>query len=431
MDVMTSLSREMFEYAIHMNSIQQASEVLLTHPHVRTMGDILRDFSPTADVRKQLVDGLCQWFPERNREALDRKVRNWLNGENQSISKEDAFAVSRIFSLSLEQANEFLKMAAGEGIHWRNPEDIVWAYSIVQNLGPEESRSLLERANALCEQPMAAAISANAYTADVFEKLQPVLYHSQEELLSFLEAQKDSLGALHNTAYQLFCQFMDILSKGYADGDVAALFQELTAKEKKRKETEKADREATARMEREGRKLTHPLNKTLDKEKRLQEMDGDTELYRPEAMSTSEILETYLYRNLVPVKERGKGAAEASFSAIQRSIRQNWPDEATISKMKSRKKDVTRKVLILLFLATDGSGSDFTQDEDEEEPFTQEEQFLDLYTRMNLMLASCGFQKLDPRNPFDWMILYCISTGDLWESDQRLPAMLRVAFPEE
>ena len=430
MDAMTSLSREMFEYALHMDSIQSAAQVLLSHPHIRTMGDMLMEFSNTADVKKQLVDGLCQWFPESNQEALDRKVRNWLNGKNQSIAKEDAFAVSRIFFLSLERTNEFLKMAAGEGIHWRNPEDIVWAYSIVQNLGPEQTRLLLDQTAELCQQPSECVPIANAYTADVFEKLQPVLYRSQEELLSFLQTQKDSLGALHNTAYQLFCQFMDILSKGYADGDVAALFQEMTAKEKKRKEAEKADRETTARMELEGWKSAQPLNRTSEKEKRLQETDGDTELYRPEAISTSEILETYLYRNLVPIKERGKGSAEASFSAIQRSIRQNWPDEATLSKMKSRKKDVTRKVLILLFLATDGSGSDFIQDEDEEEPFTQEEQFLDLYTRMNFMLASCGFQKLDPRNPFDWMILYCISTGDLWESDQRLPAMLRAAFPE-
>lgn len=430
MDAMTSLSREMFEYALHMDSIQNAVQVLLSHPHVRTMGDILSEFSDAEDVKRQIVDGLCQWYPGNNRETLDRKVRNWLNGKTQSLTKEDAFVVSRIFSLSLERANEFLKMAAGEGIHWRNPEDIVWAYSIVQNLGPEESRSLLHRANALYEQPMAAAISANAYTADVFEKLQPVLYRSQEELLSFLQTQKDSLGALHNTAYELFCKFMDILSKGYTDGDVAALFQEMTAKEKKRKEAEKADREATARMEREGGESAQPLNGASEKEKRLQKVDGDTELYRPEAISTSEILETYLYRNLVPIKERGKGSAEASFSAIQRSIRQNWPDEATLSKMKSRKKDVTRKTLILLFLATDGSGSEFTLDEEDEEPFTQEEQFLDLYTRMNFMLASCGFQKLDPRNPFDWMILYCISTGDLWESDQRLPAMLQAAFPE-
>lgn len=430
MDAMTNLSREMFEYALHLDSIQQAAEILLSHPHVRTVGDILMEFSNTADVKKQLVDGLCQWFPENNREALDRKVRNWLNGKTQCLAKEDAFAVSRILSLSLERANEFLKMAAAEGIHWRDPEDIVWAYSIVQNLGPEQTRPLLEKAEEIAGQLVQSAPAANVYTADVFKKLQPVLYRSQEELLSFLEQQKGVLGTFHNTAYQLFCRFMELLSRGYADGDVASLFQEMTAKEKRQRAQEKADREATARREQESLNCGPSQGSVSDKKKRLQDMNGDTELFRPEAMDTSEILETYLYRNLVPVQERGKGSAEATFSAIQRSIRQNWPDEATLSKMKNRKKDVTRKVLILLFLATDGSGSDFTPD-DKKEPLTQEEQFQDLYTRMNLMLTSCSFQKLDPRNPFDWMILYCISTGDLWESDQRLPAILRAAFPEE
>ena len=47
------------------------------------------------------------------------------------------------------------------------------------------------------------------------------------------------------------------------------------------------------------------------------------------------------------------------------------------------------------------------------------------------MLNSCGFLKLDPRSPFDWMILFCISTGDLWESDARLRTMLTEMFPEE
>lgn len=410
MDTMTSLSKEMLEYALHMDSVQHAAEVLLTHPHVRTMGEIFTDFSSAADVKKQMVDGLVHWCPENNRDALDRKVRNWLGGKTQNIAKEDAFIVSRIFGLSLERANEFLKMTAGEGIHWRDPEDIVWSYAIVQDLAPEQTRHLLDQAEELCRLPAESVPASIVYTADVFEKLQPVLYGSQEDLLSFLKDHKTSLGSLHNTAYQLFIQFMELLIRGYQDSDIAALFREMTAKEKKQKA---ADRQTPT-----------------DKVKSLEDLEGDTDLFRPEAMDTSEILQTYLYRNLIPVKERGKASAENAFSAIQQSIRQNWPDEATLSKMKGRKKDVTRKTLILLFLATDGSGSSFTQEEEEEEPLTQEDRFLDIYTRMNLMLTACGFQKLDPRNPFDWMILYCISTGDLWDSDQRLPAMLRAMFPE-
>ena len=51
MDAMTSLSREMFEYALHMDSIQNAVQVLLSHPHVRSMGDILSEFSDAEDVK--------------------------------------------------------------------------------------------------------------------------------------------------------------------------------------------------------------------------------------------------------------------------------------------------------------------------------------------------------------------------------------------
>jgi len=39
--------------------------------------------------------------------------------------------------------------------------------------------------------------------------------------------------------------------------------------------------------------------------------------------------------------------------------------------------------------------------------------------------------KLDPRSAFDWMVLFCISTGDLWESDERIQAMLLEMFPKE
>lgn len=51
-------------------------------------------------------------------------------------------------------------------------------------------------------------------------------------------------------------------------------------------------------------------------------------------------------------------------------------------------------------------------------------------SRKVLMLSSNGFQQLDPRSPFDWMILFCIAVGDLWESDDRLQKILTSIFPE-
>lgn len=395
MENMTVLSREMFDSALRVSNVREAARVLLDYRHYRTLGDILREFSANPNLKKQLVDGLLAWNPGDKREAVDRKVRNWMGGRVQTVDKETAFVLSRILELPLEKTDEFLKMATGEGIHWRNPEDIVWSYAVVQQLDFGEVRRLLEQAPKLGNTTGAAPLSGG-YTAAVRQKLEPVLYQSQKELLAFLDAEADNLGTLHNTAYQQFMHSMSLLEQGFSDEDIEALFRDMTQKEKRQRQADALD------------------------------VEGDTELFRPEKLTTRDVLETYLYRSLVPVRERS-GKADP-FYAIRRNIRQCWPDEFAISKMKSRQMDVTRKVLILLFLATDGSGSAFEQMEEDEELYTQDDRFLDIYTRLNLMLTCCGFQKLDPRSSFDWMVLFCISTGDLWECDARLQAMLMETF---
>lgn len=391
------LSREMFESAIHLSNASDAARTLLEYRQYRTLSDVLHSFCGTAHVKNTLVDGLMNWNPGDNRESVDRKVRNWLNGRAQNLEKQSAFMISRILELPLERTNEFLKMTIGEGIHWRDPEDIIWSYAIVQNLMPERIRSLLQRTEAMRETVKAQAPASYGYTAEIYEKLQPVLYGSEDDLIAFLEAEQAHLGLYHNTAYELFMQYMQLLEKGFSDDDVEALFQEMGAREKRQRALEIAD----------------------------------PELYQPEKISTRELLETYLYRSLVPAKERGKPGKVDTITAIRRSVYQSWPDEYSLSKIKNRQMDVSRKALILLFLATNGSASDFAEADEDEELITADDIFLDLYTRLNLMLNSCGFLRLDPRSPFDWMILYCISAGDLWDTDERLKAILATIVSED
>ena len=95
--------------------------------------------------------------------------------------------------------------------------------------------------------------------------------------------------------------------------------------------------------------------------------------------------------------------------------------------MLNRKTDVSRKALILLFLATDGGMDEeaFYEDEDAEEFFE------DAYSRMNGMLANCGFAPLDPRCAFDWMVLYCmcVDAEDSLLIDSRIHRFLEEIFP--
>ena len=388
MDTMTVLSEEMFKQVHQLNTVAEAVELLLHYEHFRTLGDVLTKFHPGSDLRKTLSAGLQLWFPGSKADANDRKIRNWLNGKTQSVSKEDAYVISRILELTQEQTDDFLKYACGEGIHWRNPEDIVWCYAIVHRLDPSQTESLRQRVNAAAAASGKGTTADNNYTAEVREAVAPLLHQSEDALLAFLKTEQARLGTLHNTAYLLFTQYMDLLKRGWSECGMEFLFDDMTRQEKK---------------------------------KASETADGDIGPHKSEALTVRDILETYMYRRCVPVQARGKDKAPEVFSAIQKSIRQNWPDEAALSRMEARKLDVSRKALILLFLATDGTDSEF---EEFDSPESADDVFDSLYIRMNTMLTECGFPQLDPRNPFDWIILFCIACGDFWEIDGRLEKVL-------
>lgn len=430
---MTTLSKEMFECALRIESVEDAVNVLMHYRKFRTLKDILVSFGDGADIRTVLVDGLMIWQPKAVRENVDRKVRNWLNGSTTSIRKQDAFILSRILNLSLERTNEFLKLTSGEGIHWRNPDDIAWCYAIVRDMEPVQILKLLERVRAIGTTPKAETnISPENFTQGVHERLQNVLTQDEDALIAVLESEWSRLGKFHNTAYQQFMRYTELLKKGYLDSDKSYLY---TPEDKLRSLSDKAmkkwEKDHVAVMETDRKKAKKEGEVFLPDQPEyrltLEYAAGAPELTIPDENSDEKMLEENLYRKLIPVGNQDE--MDPVREALQRAIRQNWPDVATLSRMRKRQIDIPRKVLILLFLATDGSNSEFEDLDDED--LTPEESFLDIYTRLNLMLTSCGFLKLDPRSAFDWMILFCISTGDLWESDARIQAMLLELFPRE
>ena len=106
-------------------------------------------------------------------------------------------------------------------------------------------------------------------------------------------------------------------------------------------------------------------------------------------------------------------------SVLAKSLKKHWPDEKTLSQIANRRLDVPRKVLILLFLITDGAAPDLSISDDARTLFD------DRYRRVNSMLDDCGYSQLDPRNVFDWLMLYCMYHNDESDSNERLQAVLK------
>jgi len=193
--------------------------------------------------------------------------------------------------------------------------------------------------------------------------------HTDNEFLRFYEENLENFGRLHNTAYEKFMEMFDVLI-----APDAALYTE-------------DDKE-------------YPVETAV---------------------------ELYLRMNLPLDKKKSK------YTAIQKTIRNFWPNSTVITNMRNRKEDVSRKVLLLLYVVTEGLTGAASDDEYWLEDLTPVEVLEEHSWKIDLMLEACGVSRLDPRNPFDWLILYSLKVSDDDDAgmSERLSGVLSELFPQE
>ena len=373
---MTALSSAAFAAATggSMNA-QSAADTLMEQVKIRSFREMLAAYADEGSLRSLLTDGLCANDSTRARASVDKKVRDWLGGKYQPTRREDLFELCFILRLDSRKADAFLAASGDAGLHWREPRELVYAFALDRGMTYPEALALYERVK---PGEVADDSVTESFTPLIRQEAQSC--RTEEELRSYLRSAAGKLGRLHNTAYQHFTAMLQLLQ----EPDSA---------------------------------------------------NGQDERH----YTTREIVEKYLDRQLPSAREGRK------LEEKKRCILADWPDEYMLSRMKNRKVDVTRKVLILLFLVTEGgdegdedwADDDYLYDEEEDEALPAEEgpdeAFRSVHMRIDQMLTTCGFRPLDPRNAFDWVVLYCMraTQEDLENMDglnEQLSHVLEVLF---
>ncbi len=374
-EYMTVVSADLFEKATQENlSITEAVELLKNEVQLRTLKSKLEYFANPETLQKVLVDGLIKHNPEAKKGSVERKVRGWLKSAERNINKKDAIELCFILKLDFKRADKFVTMVSEEGFHWRDPEEIVYIYAINNSMDYNDARALNEKIQQYIKNGREKTeVTKESFTPFIKNELEKI--KSEDELIEYIRDASDRLGKYHNTAYKLFMDYLTLLQS--------------------------------------------PVN--------------NENLPKEQIMTTRDIVKEYFNQELIPrFKQTGKKAGSekrAMLSAMERNVLANWPDEVTLSKIKNREIDVTRKALILAFIVTDGGESEYSDcDTDEYYEMTKEELFDETCRRINTMLADCGFNKLDPRVPFDWMILYCMCVEEAYEIDERISGFLEKLF---
>lgn len=354
-------------------SVQEAAILLKEYANYRTLGEKLSRAAGSEHLQERLVEGLMQNDPDRDRDSVRRKVSGWLTNKhhNTFIKTETAIELCFILRLPLEEADALMASITDEGFHWRDPEQIPLLYCLCN--GQYDYRAAIRLRDAILRDLPSAVNSGEELLTEQARQAVTTL-GTEAELRDFMIRMNGKLGKLRQQAYRQFKTYMDLLEA------------------------------------------------------------PETTLYTAEEaeMTVRDILRVYLHQGMLPEKAGRKGSLPAIAPAQQeilQSIVSNWPNETTLSKMASRQIDVTRKVLILLFLATDGNDESDEYDEyDAESEWSRDDLFEDRLRRMNTMLVSCGYRQIDARNPFDWMILYVISVDDIFETDSQMDEILKALF---
>lgn len=357
---------------------QEVAAFLREGAKFRNFGTILSKFCPDR-LREKLTVGLAELAGEE-KNASARKVRNWLNGKNTPHNRETLFQICFILHLNEEESNALLAAVSDTGIHYRNPNELAYAYALRMEMTYQKAVELKQKAVSVCES---AQKPGDAYeetvhtvpmgcTRQIREKFCDV--SSEEEFLAFFSEHGWQLGMLHETAYLKFMELLDVLMypKGQGgDGD-------------------------------------HPEQK----------------------LTLEQIMQEYL-RMHVPIRSP-KEAGRLDLTPLQKLVKRCWPNEGELTRMRTRQEDVSRKTLILLYLVTEAFDMDVSEEEDDyfyEDLEEDADTMLEIrWKRMDMFLDAFGMNHLDVGNPFDFLALYAMRAQEGDYASDRMEQMMEAFF---
>ena len=368
---MTCITRQKFDMAKGLPTLDVACRELKENAHLRTIREILAkavglNKNDVETLSKRLRSALEEVLPDTSSDTIRKNVSNWLKEDSVSIKKESAIQLAFALCMEYAAADNLIMSLCGERIHWREPKDIAYGFALNTGHSYKEAQIIYEN---LKQKGVFDFLDSDnkAFT----ESLEFDLLHitSTEALEQYLKEHKSQLGSLHNTALDIMDELLEVLKKDAA--------------------TEKK-------------------------------------------VTVQEIMVQNLYGDLIPRTKRAaekKKESKIIFDALQKSVRAGWPEETTLSKMGTHSTDATRKGLILLFLATDGGNSVYA--DWSEKDISREDVFEDRLERLSAMLVDCGYAPLDPRAPFDWMVLYCLCDEESFIDNDKMREFLATIFEGE
>ena len=138
--------------------------------------------------------------------------------------------------------------------------------------------------------------------------------------------------------------------------------------------------------------------------------------------SLETVMETYFSLHMPSGKDR------SGYSVTQKLLKQSWPNATVLKDIYAYRKDVPRKLLLLLYVITENC-VDRVYSEFDEGYIDARDRIEDHWLTMNAILSDCGMPMLDLRNASDWLMMYAV-TADGESMSERLEQVIDQIFSD-
>ena len=367
---LTDLSYQAFEPLLDPAMTgEHASDYLQSRLQIREFYPTLFKMYPNEDLMEKLFFAFTQAKPTLSQSSVSRNLRNWANKKTIPQNREDIFIIGFALHFSEAQTSYLLGFISDYGIHYREPRELVFAYCLRVGKTYLEALDFMKRLPSL--PPLKKLPEAGLETL----RTQTIIdrFSGIQDDASFIQEFQNNLtnfGILHLRAYDYFIKSFEHLKNPYPAFD--------------------------------------PASPDL----------------KVEEYSIERVMEDYLTLHMPVCKKR------SNYSLLQKMLKADWPNATSLTNILNHKKDVPRKLLLLLYIVTEGILND-DYDELDEEYFSAEQRLDEHWWRINLILNECGMNELDPRNAYDWLVLYSLNTDDTIAMDEKMELVIQNLFPED
>lgn len=391
----------------------------------RSFADVLRAVYPGDDLAERLKAELVAQAETpptaKELDSLRKNISNWLKGSAVPQEREQLFKICFALGLGEAETSRVLASASDTGIHYRNPRELVFAFSLRTGLSYREARALdLEMS-----EIYRPAVEAGEKARTAQWKAREQAYHDRRTAARQQRQQRQRQGGWAETYMAPDAE----LPPDFFTRRISHRFERVTNREELRQFFLEVGTDLGQIHESAYEKFWRLLM-TLQEPDDVILSDRGAETY-----SLDRVAEDY-FRMHVPLTKN-----TAQFDVLQKTIKKNWPGATELQKMKSRKIDVSRKAMVLLFLITE----DFLFSEDLDEidgetdvpwlPLEKEtarDRLETALSKLNLFLETYGMNQLDPGNPFDCLVIYALASP--YEDDfltDNFSNALQTLFPQD